>query len=105
MRIVDAYPVLKFFPPPPSKCPLCATEHGPTSAHDATSLHYMMRFRLAHGRDATWADAIAHCPQRIRKLWRRSLVTAKRWSEPPSGIKPIAEPVEADVTKPENHAP
>lgn len=77
-------------PPKPGLCPLCAVEHPPDAAHNHQSLFYQMRFKLAHGRSPTWADAIAHCDQLTRDFWIMQL--QEHYSAPPAGVSPIAEP-------------
>ena len=81
---------LKLLPPAPGKCPLCATEHDTTSAHNATSLFYHFRFLQQHKREATWSDAIAHLGPLTKNLWQQELTKRGIWSEHPT---PIAEPM------------
>jgi hypothetical protein len=74
-------------------CPVCAVAHDPRLPHDATPLFYGMRFRLVHGRDVTWADAAAHCGERLRAAWRQAMrEKGLVWTEPPAGVDPIADP-------------
>jgi hypothetical protein len=80
--------------PPPDHCQMCATKHKPSEPHNAQSLYYGMRFKLEHGRDGTWADATAHCTEKLRQLWKTELTDMGRWTEPPAGVDPIAEPTE-----------
>lgn len=79
-------------PAPKGTCPLCARAHDPRDPHDATTLFYGFRFTAIHGRDATWADAIAHCTPGLARAWKQALIDGGHWSEPPEGVEPIAEP-------------
>lgn len=83
---------MQFLPPPKEACQLCAHKHEADKPHNLQSLFYAMRFQVAHGRDATWADAIAHCTPAVQKFWRESLTKMNQWSAPPEGVAPIAEP-------------
>lgn len=85
---------LVLLPPADGKCRICAVDHEPEQAHNARSVFYAVRFRLRHGRDGTWADAVAHCPPAVRDHWRRELERAGAWTEPPAGVEPVAEPID-----------
>lgn len=79
---------------PPSKnvCPVCAIKHPSDQPHDYESLYYQMRFRMAHGRDATWADAMAHCTTEVQERWKRALESfGIRFTGPADG-EVIADP-------------
>lgn len=56
-------------PPKPGTCPVCAVGHKANQPHNPESLYYQMKFRQQHGRFPTWADAMAHCEEHIRKMW------------------------------------
>ena len=71
------------------KCQFCARDHPPREPHDAQSLYYQMAFKGAQGRWPTWADAIAHCEEPVRKAWRGHLTALKAWTEPEE-LEPIA---------------
>lgn len=47
-------------------CPECATRHEPWEPH-YLCLHYQFHFRKQHGRFPTWADAMAHCTEEVKK--------------------------------------
>lgn len=83
---------MQFLPPPKEACQLCAHKHEADKPHNLQSLFYAMRFQVAHGREATWADAIAHCTPAVQTFWRESLTKMSQWSQPPEGVPPIAEP-------------
>lgn len=87
---VDSRP-FKLMPPPADRCAVCATHHDANAAHNQMSLYYQYRFYGAHGRWPTWADAVAHLPQRIQDRWRECLMRTNMWSEPSDG-QPIADP-------------
>lgn len=59
----------RLLPPSPNACQECARIHGADEPHDANSLYYQMHFKLATGRDPTWADAMAHCPEWTKAAW------------------------------------
>jgi hypothetical protein len=58
---------------PPGTCPECATAHGPAEPHNQQSLAYQYKFYVQHGRWPTWADAMAHCSDEVKTLWRDAL--------------------------------
>jgi len=60
--------------PKPDVCQECATKHKPSEPHNQESLFYQMKFRLTHGRNPTWEDAMKHCNEETKKLWREELV-------------------------------
>lgn len=60
-------------PPKPENCNVCGVWHVRVMPHDATSLYYLTKFKVDHGRDATWEDALEHCPENIKTLWRLEL--------------------------------
>jgi hypothetical protein len=80
--------------PPPDKCQICACKHIPEDAHNADSLFYQVHFRMRYERDGTWADAVAHCPPARRLLWEQELHKRNKWTEPPAGVLPRAEPID-----------
>lgn len=58
---------------PAGTCPECAVEHDPEQPHNKDSLTYQYKFYDAHGRWPTWADAMAHCPEKVKKYWMQEL--------------------------------
>jgi hypothetical protein len=80
-------------PPRPGACPICAREHAPEMPHDALSIYYQYRFFGSRGRWPTWADALAHCDEKMRSFWESELRRSGYWSEPADG-DPIADPPE-----------
>ena len=48
-------------PPTPESCRYCGDTHDPRDPHNRDSLLYQHKFRKAHGRYPTWADAMRHC--------------------------------------------
>ena len=84
---------MMLLPPAPDVCQICGVEHKPLEAHNAHSLYYAVRFKMAHGRDATWADAVAHLPDDMQLLWKAAISKSIdcKWTEPPDGVEPIAE--------------
>lgn len=65
---------MTLLPPDPSVCQDCATDHAHDQPHNQQSLYYQMAFHATHGRWPTWTDAMAHCPDDVKALWRRGLV-------------------------------
>lgn len=76
--------------PPADRCHVCAVSHPPEDPHNADSMYYQMAFNGAVGRTPTWADAMAHCSERVRAVWRALLVERGAWTEPPTGEAPVA---------------
>jgi hypothetical protein len=58
---------------PPGACAECGREHDPKQPHDQQSLTYQYKFYDMHGRWPTWSDAMAHCSDEIKALWRGAL--------------------------------
>lgn len=85
---------MKLLPPSDGHCRICAGDHEPEMAHNADSLFYQQRFRMRYGRDATWADAVAHCEPLVRMFWTHELKAKVSWTEPTVGVEPIAEPID-----------
>lgn len=54
-------------------CQECAVKHRADEPHNLQSLYYQMQFRLKYNRQPTWEDAMAHCEERIKKMWREEL--------------------------------
>lgn len=83
-------------PPKAGHCLMCAADHEPHLAHDAQSMFYQVRFKDKYGRFPTWADAVAHLPQKNQKQW---LIETRKvyvkhdleFHELPEGVEPIAE--------------
>jgi len=57
------------------KCPECAAKHDPSQPHNAQSLAYQYKFYADSGctRWPTWADAMAHCDDETKRMWRAAL--------------------------------
>jgi hypothetical protein len=65
---------MMMLPPPEHVCQVCAVDHTHDQPHNQQSLHYQMYFHARHGRWPTWTDAMSHCSDPVKKLWRRQLV-------------------------------
>lgn len=76
---------MRLLPPRPGVCQECAVDHQPGAPHDAQSLYYQIAFKLAHGREPTWADALAHVDDATHAAWRA--VLAQRGIDVPSRTK------------------
>lgn len=64
---------LFLLPPRPDVCQACATNHEPEDPHNQQSLYYQYWFYAQSGRWPTWDDAMAHCSDRVKKLWKAAL--------------------------------
>ena len=60
-------------PAAPGTCPECAVVHPPEEPHDQQSLFYQYKFYNDHGRWPTWEDAMRHCSEEAKTLWREEL--------------------------------
>lgn len=60
-------------PAAPGTCPECAVDHQPKYPHNQQSLFYQYKFFNDHGRWPTWEDAMAHCSEKIKAIWREEL--------------------------------
>lgn len=81
---------MQLLPPKPGTCPICAVEHPDDAPHNQQSLYYQYRFYARRSRWPTWADAIAHCTEGVRRAWEDQLREHNAWSEPDG--EPIADP-------------
>jgi len=79
----------KVLPPPKDCCQICAVKHEPEAPHNAQSLYYQTTFNGILGRSPTWADAMAHCAEPVKKAWEKELRRINHWSEPPAGEAPV----------------
>jgi len=61
---------------PEGTCPECAVKHQPESPHNQQSLTYQYKFYDENGRWPTWDDAMAHCTEGIKELWKEALIEA-----------------------------
>lgn len=86
---------MTLLPAKPGTCAVCATKHDEAAPHNYWSIFYGMRFKMAHGRDATHADCCAHMPENGRAAYRSVLGDfGKKWTDPPAGYEAIAEPAD-----------
>ena len=60
---------------PPGTCQTCAVVHELEQPHNQQSLAYQYKFYDEHGRCPTWADAMAHCSDEIKRFWISYLKT------------------------------
>jgi hypothetical protein len=61
-------------PPAPDLCQWCAVKHDAAAPHNQQSMYYRMKFQAINGRPPTWSDAMAHCAEDVRALWRKEIV-------------------------------
>lgn len=64
---------MMLLPPAKDKCQECAERHDPEDPHNASSMFYMVKFKMDNNREATWADAISHCSDDVKKYWTEEL--------------------------------
>ena len=50
-------------------CQECAVDHPVGQPHNQQSLYYQYKFYSQHGRWPTWADAMDHCSDDVKKVW------------------------------------
>lgn len=65
----------QLLPPAPDKCQMCATKHEPEFPHNQQSLFYQYAFyySVKPNRWPTWADAMAHCSDKMKAMWTAEL--------------------------------
>jgi len=78
-------------PPHPNVCQLCGFDHEPPAPHNYQSLYYKYRFLKDHDRWPTWADACAHCSDKMKNIVKEIAEKVGAW-EPCEN--PIAEQAE-----------
>ena len=73
----------QLIPPHADACPVCAHRpaHREDEPHNLQSLYYQYAFYGEHGRWPTWADAMAHCSEDIRRTWETLLRERGAWNE------------------------
>jgi len=64
---------MMLLPPRKDVCQECAVDHDVESPHNPQSLYYQMKFKMEHGRGATWTDAMAHCTDQVKVHWTEAL--------------------------------
>jgi hypothetical protein len=67
--------------PPPGNCQECARAHRPELPHDKNSLYYATKFKMAHGREPSWDDAMAHCTEEMKQQWNETMERVKKSTE------------------------
>jgi hypothetical protein len=70
---VKTMPDMFMLPAPPDCCQECAVKHSPQQPHDKQSLYYQIKFLRENGRTPTWEDAMAHCDEPTKTLWKTHL--------------------------------
>ena len=64
---------MTILPPRPGVCQICGTKHDPELPHNKDSLYYQYKFYQKHGRWPTWDDAMAHCTDRMKRMWKEEM--------------------------------
>lgn len=62
--------------PNEGQCPECGAFHEQEQPHNRDSLRYQYTFYDAHGRWPSWADAMSHCSDDVKAIWRHELERA-----------------------------
>ena len=65
---------MTLLPPPADVCQACAVDHPHDQPHNQLSLHWQYWFYARHNRWPTWTDAMAHCTEEVKAVWRKGLV-------------------------------
>lgn len=86
---------MMLLPPKAGLCQVCATTHGEPEPHNAQSLYYQMAWAMEHDGEApTWHDAMAHCADAVKRVWRNGLasmgVDVDAGQISPGGPRPLA---------------
>lgn len=59
--------------PPADFCQTCAWKHEQEQPHNRDTLYYQTKFKLNKKRWPTWEDAMAHCAEDVKRVWREAL--------------------------------
>ena len=59
--------------PRPGACAVCESLHDAQDPHDRDSLYYQNQFYKQHKRFPTWSDAMAHCSEITKAVFRQRL--------------------------------
>lgn len=60
---------MMLLPPAPGLCQTCAVDHPSDEPHDVQSLYYQVKFKMEHGREPTWEDALTHVSDEMHAAW------------------------------------
>ena len=74
--VVKAAPTIEGFtllPAKPGTCQECAVDHDPSYPHNQQSLYYQYHFYAENQRWPTWEDAMAHCSDDMKTVWKDEL--------------------------------
>lgn len=91
-------PFLDATPPGPNGCQFCGGGHQPDMPHNQHAAFYQAEFQKRHGRLPTWADAIAHCSESVRKAWMTALKEQDAWSEPEPNVPVVMHLGDIELT-------
>jgi len=69
----DVVDMTMFEKAPEGACPLCGEKHIPNMPHNRNSPTYLLKFYDKYRRFPTWEDAMAHCPDEVKKYWVQAL--------------------------------
>ncbi len=64
---------MMLLPPKPDVCQKCAVDHKKELPHDQTSMYWQYWFYSQYERWPTWADAMEHCTDEMKKVWSDEL--------------------------------
>ena len=71
---------------PSGTCPECAAAHDPQQPRNQQSLSYQYKYYDQHGRFPIWADAMAHCSDEVKEMWREALAEQGIEVNPAEGV-------------------
>lgn len=87
VEVVDKTGSMTLLPPAPDKCQECACDHDPSLPHNRHSLYYNIHFKMKHGREPTWKDAMAHCTEEVKARWIEAMKGLRADKPGPDTIK------------------
>ncbi len=74
MKAIDIGLTGTFLPAPEGTCSKCAVEHEDEQPHNQQSLFWQYWFyRNSGGQWPTWSDAMEHCTDEVKGLWKKHL--------------------------------
>jgi hypothetical protein len=73
-KVTDIVLEGQLLPPAAHLCQKCAWDHAPELPHNQDTFYWQYWFyKQSGGRWPTWADAMDHCTDETKELWRNAL--------------------------------
>lgn len=69
-EVTEGTATMVMLPAKEGTCAECAVDHKPDQPHNQQSMFYQMKFYNEHGRWPTWEDALAHCSEQVKEMWK-----------------------------------